>query len=134
LLGYTYSWLYILIAHHPFNPKPFTVNYRRHTIFFFIYLGFPPLILLMADVDAANYGDIATVEKCGRGRPRGSKNKTQSSLTTAALSSPRPSAILVAHLGVKTRNLLRQRRISLIVCFLSSLSLVTNAANSSVFL
>jgi hypothetical protein len=41
----------------------------------------------MADVDATNYGDVATVEKRGRGRPRGSNNKLKYLLVAVALSS-----------------------------------------------
>jgi hypothetical protein len=41
----------------------------------------------MADVGAINHSDLATVEKRGRNRPRGSKNKPKSSLDVAASSS-----------------------------------------------
>jgi hypothetical protein len=41
----------------------------------------------MADVGAINHSDLATVEKHGRSRPRGSKNKPKSSLDLAASSS-----------------------------------------------
>jgi hypothetical protein len=58
-----------VIAHHPFNPKPFTVSCRCRIIFFFIYLGFLMLINLMADVDATSSGNVAIVEKRSRGRP-----------------------------------------------------------------
>jgi hypothetical protein len=41
----------------------------------------------VADVGATNHGDAAIVEKRGRGRPRGSKNKPKSSFAMAASSS-----------------------------------------------
>jgi hypothetical protein len=41
----------------------------------------------MADVDATNYSNVATVEKHGRGHPRGSKNNPKSSLAAVASSS-----------------------------------------------
>jgi hypothetical protein len=41
----------------------------------------------MADADATYYGDVATIEKYGRGRPQGSKNKPKSTLDVAASSS-----------------------------------------------
>jgi hypothetical protein len=41
----------------------------------------------MDDVGATNHGDAAVVEKCGRGRPHGSKNKPKSSLAMATTSS-----------------------------------------------
>jgi hypothetical protein len=41
----------------------------------------------MADVDATNHGDVASVEKRGCGRPHGSNNKPKSSLAVAASSS-----------------------------------------------
>jgi hypothetical protein len=41
----------------------------------------------MADVDATNYSNIATVEKHGRGHPRGSKNNPKSTLAAVASSS-----------------------------------------------
>jgi hypothetical protein len=41
----------------------------------------------MADVGAANQGDVATIEKRSRGRPYGSKNKPKCSLAAAASSS-----------------------------------------------
>jgi hypothetical protein len=44
----------------------------------------------MADLNAANHGGVATVEKCSRGRPLGSKNKPRSSLAMVA-SSPTPA-------------------------------------------
>jgi hypothetical protein len=81
LLGYKYSLLTIV-----FNLKPFTVSYRHHTIFL-IHLGFPLVIFPMADVDAINQSDVATVKKCGCGRPCGSKNKPKSSLAMIASSS-----------------------------------------------
>jgi hypothetical protein len=41
----------------------------------------------MANVNATNQGDVATVEKLGRGLPRGSKNNPKSSLVVVASSS-----------------------------------------------
>jgi hypothetical protein len=41
----------------------------------------------MADADTTNHGDVAIVEKRGRGRPRGSKNKPKSSLAATTSSS-----------------------------------------------
>jgi hypothetical protein len=45
------------------------------------------VIILVADVGATNHGDAADVEKSGRGRPRGSKNKPKLSLVVATTSS-----------------------------------------------
>jgi hypothetical protein len=41
----------------------------------------------MEDVDATNQGDVATVEKHGHGRPRGSKNSPKSSFAAVTSSS-----------------------------------------------
>jgi hypothetical protein len=79
-----------VITHHPFNPKPLTVSYHHHRIFFFfIYLGFLMLFNFMADVDATSSGDVAVIQKHGRGCPQGSKNKPKSTLAiVASLSTP----------------------------------------------
>jgi hypothetical protein len=76
-----------MIAHHPFNPKSFTVSCRHRIVFFFIYPGFLLLTNLMADVDAANSDNVAIVEKRGHDRHRGSKNKPKYTLDIAASSS-----------------------------------------------
>jgi hypothetical protein len=44
----------------------------------------------MADFGATNHGDAVVSEKHGRGRPRGSKNKSKSSLDVATSSSSTP--------------------------------------------
>jgi hypothetical protein len=58
----------------------------------------------MADVDATNHGDVATVEKHGRGRPRGSKNNPKSSLVAATSSLTPAKRHPGRPLGSKTRN------------------------------
>jgi hypothetical protein len=63
----------------------------------------------MANVDATNHGDVATVQKRGRDRPRGSKNKPKSSLAAAASSSTPAKHRLGRPLGSKKRNLLWQQ-------------------------
>jgi hypothetical protein len=69
----------------------------------------------MADVDANKYGDVATVEKRGRGCQRGSKNKPKSSLATAASSSTLAKHRPSRPLGSKNKNPLWQKWIPLIV-------------------
>jgi hypothetical protein len=80
----------------PINPTPFTVNRRRHIVFFLAHLAFSiPFsksnsFVTMADVVVINLNDALVIpEKRGRGRPCGSKNKSKivdvpSSSTTLA--------------------------------------------------
>jgi hypothetical protein len=59
----------------------------------------------MFDIDATNYSDVATIEKRGRGRPCGSKNKPKSSLAAAASSSTTAKRHPGRPLGSKNKKL-----------------------------
>jgi hypothetical protein len=72
------------------NPNPFIANFLRRIIFFFHISSrvFPPTKrnFSMADDGGANLDAGVRMEKRGRGRPRGSKNKPKDTSLVASLS------------------------------------------------
>jgi hypothetical protein len=83
-------WLQKGFSFYPFKLKPFTFKQRHCIVFFSIHLGFllssfePSFVIAMADGGVINLDNATIFEKCGHGRPRGSKNKPKTTATSAS--------------------------------------------------